>query len=160
MSEKATGVITRNADAYIATFEAAEQAEGQIRLVQIISITAGKIPEVVGVPTRHVVNNDSLSITTLSGYLLGDNSHLVCYVKHKEPGGSCLVTPLLCDNNNQVIGTLESKYSKVSLTLASGTAYLSPCLRWEFLGTGAWSIFPHVCQISEANEIDLWLFVV
>jgi hypothetical protein len=157
-AEQATGIDTSRANAYVATFQASQDADGQTRLVQIISMTAGKIDESVGSATREVISDDSLTLTTVSGIEVGDNAFLSCYLKHSQETGSCLVTPLLCDNNDNVIGTLETKQSKVGLPLASGSHYLSNSLTWEIMNTGAWKVYPHIYRLSESNEVDVWAF--
>ena len=159
MAEKATGITSSNPNAWVATFEASEEAEGHGRLVQIVSLTSGKIDQSVGAPNRTVSTNDSLTITTVSGNILvGDNSFLSIYVEHSQPAGKCLVTPLLCDNDGIVIGSLPSKMSSVGLTLTNATGYLSSCLTWSILSTGSWKIYSHVCELSNSNEVKLWVF--
>lgn len=158
MSEKSVGIDTRNADTWVAAFEASETAEGHSRQIQIISMTAGKIDEFVGPATRSVSSDDSLDITTVSGIEVGDNAYLACFVKHSQEAGSCLVTPLLCDNNDNVVGTLETKQSKVGLPLASGSHYISSSLSWDIKGTGAWKVHPHIYNLSDSNEVSVWAF--
>lgn len=157
MAERSTGINTRNADEWVATFSAAEQADGRTRVVQIVSLTSGKIDSVVGAADRTVSTNDSLNITTFSGNIIvGDNSYLACYVEHSVVTGSCNITPLLCDNQGQVVSTLPTKVSQVVLPTQSGSGnYLTPCLSWDIKGTGAWKIYPHVYNLSAGNTVDL-----
>lgn len=157
--ERGTPIKTTGGDTQVATFRASQDVEGQERVVQIISLTSGKANESLGPPTRAVSTNDSMDITTISGNVLsGDNAYLACYVRHSQPDGYCLVTPLLCDNDGVVMGTLDSQASKVMLPVASGTNYLASCLSWPILETGAWRIYPHITDLSGSNSIDLWCF--
>jgi hypothetical protein len=156
MTEHATGINTRNATAYVATQVAAEQADGNTRLLQIVSITAGKITGDAYSSTRTVSSNDSLTVTTISGNILvGDNSRLSCYVQHTQSTGSCLVTPLLCGADGKVIGTLETKQSNVMLPLVSGTNYISNCLSWSIMDTGAWYTYTHIYNLSDNNTVTV-----
>jgi hypothetical protein len=158
-NERGTPIKTTGGDTQVATFRASEDFQGQERVVQIISITSGKTDEDLGSPDRTVSSNDSLDITTISGNVMaGDNSYLACYVRHSQPDGYCLVTPLLCDNDGVVMGTLDSKSSKVMLPVASGTAYISNCLSWRILETGAWKIYPHVADLSDSNSVEMWCY--
>lgn len=158
-TERGTGIKTTGADTYVATFRASREVAGQERVVQIISLTSGKVSDSLGDSTRSVSVDDSMDVTTLSGSVpIGDDAYLACYLRHSQPNGQCLVTPLLCDNNGTVMGTLHSKTSKVMLPVASGSNYLANCLSWPILETGAWSIFPHVSDLSQSNTVDLWCF--
>jgi hypothetical protein len=153
MTERSTGITVRNPTDYIATQLAAEQAEGRSRLIQIVSLAAGKIETGI---SRSVAADDSNDTTTLTGDLtVGDSSYLACYVKHSEASGSCLVTPLLCNVAGAAIGHLPPRYSNVTVPVVSGTAYLSHCLTWEVMTTGAYSLYMHVSQLSAGNTIDL-----
>jgi hypothetical protein len=159
MAERGTGIKTTGADTYVATFDASEQGDGHSRVVQVISLTAGKVSPTMGSPTRSVSSNDSLNMTTISGNInVGDNSYFACYLRHSQPNGYCLVTPLLCDDNGTVMGSLESKASRVMLPVASGSNYMSPCLSWPVLETGAWTIYPHVTDLSSGNSISMWCY--
>jgi hypothetical protein len=159
MGEKSTGIKTTNADTYVATFLASEEAEGKQRVVQIISLTAGKVDSSLGSPARTVSFNDSSDISTLTGNIeVGDNYYLACYVRHSQLNGSCLVTPVLCDNNGTPMGLLESKKSQVQLTVTSGIDYFSKCLSWEVAGTGAWKINAYISDLSVGNSIQLWCY--
>ena len=158
-SERGTPIKTTGGDTNVATFRASEDFQGQERVVQIISMTSGKVSEDIGSPDRSVSVNDSLDITTISGNVLaGDNSYMACYLRHSQSNGQCLVTPLLCDNNGVVMGSLESKSSKVMLPVASGGYYLANCLSWPILETGAWKIYPHVTDLSDSNSVEMWCF--
>lgn len=158
-SERKTGIRTTGADSYVATFRASEDVDGGERLVQIISMTSGKIDESIGASTRSVSSDDSLDLTTLSGSVqIGDDGYFACYVRHSQKNGQCLITPLLCDNNGVVIGALNSKTSKVMLPVASGSNYIANCLSWPVMETGAWRIFPHVADLSDANSVQMWCF--
>ena len=157
--ENSVGIKTTGADTYVAAFTAAEQAEGKSRVVQIISLTSGKMDPLVGSPTRGVSVNDTLDITTVTGSVsVGDNAYFACYLRHTQPAGSCLVTPLLCDDGGTVVGCLPSKISRVMLPVASGTNYISNCLSWPVMETGAWKIYPHVTDLSLSNTVDMWCF--
>jgi len=161
MPEKSIGINTSNADEYVAAFEASEQADGHTRAIQIIATTAGKVDETIGSADRTVSSNDSLDVTAVSGNIIvGDNAYFACYLAHSESNGSCLVTPLLCDNDGNVIGTLEPKQSDVNqgIPLVSSSAYLSRCLVWEVMTTGAHKLYPHVYNLSDSNSIDMWCF--
>jgi len=158
-SELGIGIVTRNADSYVARFEASEKVDGVPRAVQIISLTAGKIDSSVGAETRSVVSDDTLDVTTLSGSILvGDNAYLGCYVLHSSRNGSCIVTPLLCDSNGVVIGKLSSKETKVDIEFIKSGEYLSTCLIWDIRSCGAWKIFPHVYNLSSGNSVKLWVY--
>ena len=159
MTERALGISTRSATDYVAAFTAAESADGQIRQVQLIGLTAGKIDATVGAAGRIVSSNDAMDITTLSGNtLINDSHYLAIYVQHTQPNGSCLVTPLLCDSTGRVMGSLESKVARVTLPLASGTNYIANCLVWPVLETGAWTVFSHVSNLSSNNTVSVWVF--
>lgn len=159
MSERSLGINTRNADAWVAAFEASEQAEGYTRAVQVVALTSGKIDQNVGEPIRAVSSNDSNDITTFSGNVeVGDNAFCAIYSRHNQSSGSCIITPLLCDNQGTVIGILDSKYSNVPITLYSGSDYISKPLIWDIKSTGAWKIFPHISELSESNTVKLWVF--
>ena len=162
MTERAVGYDARNSTEYVAAFVASEEADGHTRLIQIMSVTAGKVDEDIGDPYRIVSTNDSMDVDSLSGNLeVGDNSYLTCYIHHSEPTGSCLITPLLCDNNGVVVGTLEPRQSNVCLTMQSGTGYyMSNNINWDIKGTGAYSIFPHVSNLSSSNIVKLWVFSI
>jgi hypothetical protein len=158
--EKSTGIKTTGANEYVATFKASESAEGHDRVIQIVSIASGKIDESLGSPTRNISSNDSMDITTISGNItIGDNSYLAVYPRHSQSNGSCLITPLLCDNEGVVIGCLETKSSSVMLPAASGTNYIANCLSWAVIETGAWKLYPHVSNLSSSDTIDLWCYV-
>jgi len=160
MAERSTGINTRNPSDYVATFDAAEQAEGQVRLIQIVSLTSGKIDTAKGSPDRTVASNDSLDLTTTSGDVtVGDNAYLACYTEHSQIDGKCFVTPLLCDNDGEVVGMLPSKESKVTITTYSGSNYFSNCLSWEIRSTGAHKVFMHVSELSTGNSVDMRYFV-
>jgi hypothetical protein len=153
MTERAVGITIRNPTDYIAAQLAAEQVEGHQRLIQVISITAGKIETGIN---RSVSEDDSNDTTTLTGDLtVGDSAYLAAYVKHSEATGSCLVTPLLCNSEGAAIGHLPPRYSNVTVPVVSGTTYLSHCLTWEVMATGAYSLYMHVSQLSAGNTIDL-----
>jgi hypothetical protein len=158
--ERSVGLDVRNPNAWVAAFVGAEEADGHERLVQLIALTGGKIDNIVGTPTREVSTNDSFNVATLSGNLtVGDNSALSCYVQHSQLNGSCIVTPLLCDNSGTVIGCLNPQQSRECMTLQSGTGYyISPNLNWDTKGTGAFKIFPHVSNLSVGNDVKLWVF--
>jgi hypothetical protein len=157
--EKSVGVKTIGADTYIAAFSAAEQAESKSRVVQIIGLTAGKILETPGLATRSVTSDDSADVSAIVGDIeIGDNSYLACYVVHAGLNGSCLLTPLLCDNDGSVIASLDSKVSRVMLPIYNGSGYLSNCLSWPVLETGAWKVFVHVTDLSTSNTIDIWCY--
>lgn len=161
MTERATGINTRNANEYVATFEASEQISGSSRLIQIVALSSGKIDSSVSSPLRSVSSSDSSEVTTISGSVsAGDNSFFVCYVDHKEKNGSCMITPLLCDNDGLVIGSLPPKTSKANPYLTKNTYYISSCLIWDVKGSGSWKIFPHVMDLSASNNIKLWGFMV
>jgi hypothetical protein len=162
MPERSIGITSRAPTDFVAAFTAAEQADGESRLIQIISLTAGKISDTVGAPLRIVSVNDTMDVSTLTGdVIVGDNSYASIYVQHSQPTGSCLVTPLLCDGAGTVIGCLSPKQSQVCLTLQSGTgSYMSSNLNWDVKGSGAIKIFPHVSGISAGDEIKLWVFVI
>ena len=117
MSELATGIVSRNPTDYVATRTAAEQAEGHSRVVQIISMTAGKIESGANSFTRlGVTSNDALDVSSVIATMVaGDNNRLACYVQHSQSNGTCIVTPLLCDANGTPIGVLESKTSRVQV---------------------------------------------
>lgn len=160
-SERGTGIKTTGADTYVATFKASQDVGGQERMVQIISLTSGKITDQVSTPTRSSVSvDDSMDTTTLSGMLqVGDDSYFACYTQHSEQTGQCLITPLLCDNYGNVVGVLNSKKAQVRLPVTvSGGAYLANCVSWPVLETGAWQIFPHVTDLSDSNSVDMWCF--
>lgn len=160
MAERSTGINTRNPSDYVATFDAAEQAEGQTRLIQIVSLTSGKIDTTKSAPNRAVSSNDSLDLTTTSGDIsVGDNAYLACYTEHSQSDGKCFITPLLCDNNGEVMGMLPSKESKVIVTTYSGSNYFSNCLSWEIRGAGAHKVFMHVSELSAGNTVDMRYFV-
>jgi hypothetical protein len=157
MAEKSTGIKTTGADTYVATQQAAEQAEGQSRVVQIISMTAGKIE--TGISRLGVSSNDAMDVTSVSGSLVaGDNMYLACYVNHSQSNGSCLVTPLLCDNDGVVLGYLDPKVSSVKVPVINVTNYLSVCLSWEVMSTGAWKLFPLVSELSDGNSVDVYAY--
>jgi hypothetical protein len=157
--EKSVGIKTTGADTYVAAFSAAEQAEGQNRVVQIISLAAGKVSSSLGAATRSVSSNDSLDMSLITGdMVVGDNSFFACYLGHSQSNGSCLVTPLLCDNDGLVIGTLESRVSRVMLPVVNGAKYMSNCLSWPILETGAWKIYAHITDLSGSNVVDIWCF--
>jgi hypothetical protein len=159
VSEQSVGIVTTGANEYVAAFTASQQADGKDRVIQLIAVVAGKIDESVTSPTRSVSSDDSLDMSTVSSpTLIGDERYIGVYIKHSEPDGKCLVTPLLCDNNDAVIGTLETKESKVQLPMASGSHYLSSCLSWEIMSTGAWKCFPHIYNLSDSNAVDVWMF--
>lgn len=162
MSEKATGIISRNADAWVATFEAAEQAEGHSRLIQIVSLTSGKIGTSVGAPTRTVASNDSSDTTTFSGSIvLGDNNAIAAYIQHSQSSGNCIITPLICDNNGAVVGGLNPLRSTTILDLkGASNYYLGNTLIWDIKGSGGWKIWPHVSNLSDSNTIKLWIYTV
>ena len=161
MTERATGINTRNSNEYVATFEAAEQVSGSSRLIQIVALSSGKIDTTVSSPLRSISSSDSLDVTTLSGNInTGDNSFFVCYIDHKEKNGSCVVTPLLCDNDGSIVGNLPPKTSKANPYLIKGTYYISSCLIWDIKGSGSWKLFPHVMDLSASNDIKLWGFMV
>jgi hypothetical protein len=157
MAEKSTGIKTTGADTYVATQQAAEQAEGQSRVVQIISMTAGKIE--TGVSRLGVSSNDAMDVTSVSGSLVsGDNMYLACYVDHAQSNGSCLITPLLCDNDGSVLGYLAPKVSTVKIPVTKSGKYLSVCLSWEVMSSGAWKLFPLVSELSNGNSIDVYAY--
>jgi hypothetical protein len=159
MTERATGIKTTGADTFVATAEASEQAEGKTRLILIISLAAGKVSSSLGAATRSVPSNDSLDMSLITGdIVVGDNSFFACYLGHSQSNGSCLVTPLLCDNDGLVIGTLESRVSQVMLPVVSGTKYMANCLSWPILETGAWKIYAHITDLSSSNTIDIWCY--
>lgn len=157
MAEKSTGIRTTGADTYVATQDASEQAEGHNRQLQIITLTAGKIDS--GLSRLAVSSNDSMDVTAVSGSLLvGDNAHLACYVEHSLSNGSCLVTPLLCDNDGVVLGYLPSKTSSVQIPVEKSGKYLSICLSWEVMATGSWKLFPLVSSLSNGNSVDVYAY--
>jgi hypothetical protein len=157
--EKSVGIKTTGADTYIATFKAAEEADGRERLIQIISLSSGKISETLGAAPRSVAADDSLDVSGITAdFVVGDNAYFACYLKHSEPNGYCLITPLLCDNEGHVIGCLETKASQVKLPILDGSDYLSTCLSWPILETGAWKIYAHVTDLSVSNIVDVWCF--
>lgn len=159
MTERSVGINTQNADKWVASFDAAEQAEGHTRVIQIIGLTAGKIGTPVGAATRVVATDDPLDISSISGNLvIGDNSFLACYLRHTSDKGQCLITPLLCDDNGDVIGTLPPKRSTVAVPLLDGVDYVSNCLSWDIKGTGALKAYMHVSNLSNLNTISLWCF--
>ena len=152
--ERSTGIKTTGADTYVATSDASEQAESHIRVIQIISMTAGKIE--TGVTRSGVSSDDSWDVTTVSGDLIaGDNKYLGCYVEHTQSSGECLITPLLCDSDGIVIGYLPPKLSEVKVPIEKGGKYLSICLSWEVMSTGAWKIYPHVSGLSVNNTVSI-----
>lgn len=157
--ERAVGIKTVGADTYVAAQNAAEQAEGKTRVLQIVSLAAGKVDSSLGSPARTCSTNDSSDLTTITGDIdVGDNFYLACYLRHSQSTGSCLVTPILCDGAGTPMGLLESKRSQVQLTVVSGTDYFSKCLSWEVAGVGAWKIYPHVTDISTDNTVNLWCY--
>jgi hypothetical protein len=159
MSEKSVGINTRNADAYVAAFEAAEQADGYTRNIQIVGLTAGKIDQNLGDPDKIVSSNDSNNITTITGSIeTGDNAYCAIYPRHSQSAGSCVVTPLLCDNQGTVVGMLDSKYSNVPITMYSGSDYISKPLIWDIKSTGAWKIYVHISELSDSNTVKLWIY--
>lgn len=159
VSDRAAGINTRNADAWVAAITASEEVNGHERLLQNITVTAGKVSEQLGATTRSVFSNDTLDITTITGSVsIGDDGYFGCYIRHSQSNGSCLVTPLLCDNNGVVMGSLDSKKSYVSLPVASGTNYISNCLVWDIKNTGTWKVFPHIYSLSDSNAIDMWCY--
>jgi len=158
VTERSVGINTTNATDYVAAFIASEQADGHSRQIQIIAFTGGKIDSTVGSQTRSVTSNDSDNLEYISDTVaVGDDCYLGCYIKHSEPSGSCVVTPLLCDAGGGVIGVLEPKKS-VAIPVASGSHYLSTCLTWQIMGTGAWRVYPHINKLSESNSVDVWLY--
>jgi hypothetical protein len=157
--ERGTPIRTTGGDTNVATFTASELVGGQERIVQIISLTAGKIPEFLPPATRSVSSDDTMDITTVSGnVVVGDNSILAVYPQHSQPTGSCLVTPLLCDNGGNVVGCLNTQAAKVMLPVVSGIAYFSPCLTWSIMNTGAWYVYPHISELSSGNDVNIWCF--
>ena len=161
MSESLTGISTVNADAYVATKSAAEVIGGKTGVIQLIGLTAGKIDQSVGSPLRTVSTSDSFDVTTFSGsVLIYDDSFLACYIEHSQLNGSCLVTPLLCDNGGVVIGCLPSRQSQVNLPLQKGSYYISNCLSWDIKDTGAWKGFIHISNLSSSNTVKLWSFTL
>jgi hypothetical protein len=157
MTERSVGIKTTGADTYVATFEAAEQAEGQTRVVQIISLTAGKIDS--GLSRLSISSDDLMDVTSVSGsVVVGDNSHLACYVDHTQSNGSCLITPLLCDNDGSVLGYLAPKVSSVKVPVIKSGKYLSSCLSWEIMTTGSWKLFPLVSELSSGNSVDVYAY--
>jgi len=161
MTNRSVGINTQNADNWVAAITAAEEADGHTRLIQLISVVAGKIDESIGSPARTVASNDSLDITTVSGnVLVGDSSYMSMYIQHSQEDGSCLVTPLLCDNDGVTIGCLDSKVSRVSAPLKTGSYYLSSHLSWDIRETGAYKCFPHIYNLSSSNIIKCWIFLI
>jgi hypothetical protein len=159
MTERATGIKTTGADTYVATADASEQADGKTRVIQIISLAAGKVSSALGIATRSVSSNDSWDMSLITGdMVVGDNSFFACYLGHSQNNGSCLVTPLLCDDDGLVIGTLESRTSRVMLPVVNGTKYMASCLSWPILETGAWKIYAHITDLSDSNTIDIWCY--
>jgi hypothetical protein len=157
--ERAVGIKTVGADTYVAAQNAAEQAEGKTRVLQIVSLAAGKVDSSLGSPARTLSTDDSSDLTTITGDIaIGDNFYLACYLRHSQSDGSCLVTPILCDDAGTPMGLLESKRSQVQLTVTSGTDYFSKCLSWEVAGAGAWKIYPYVTDISIDNTVNLWCY--
>jgi hypothetical protein len=157
MAEQATGISTRNPDTWVATFEGSEIVGGHTRQIQVVGITTGKIAG--GLSRLSVSTNDSMDVTSVSGsVVVGDNSHLVCYVTHTQNNGACLVTPLLCDNDGVVIGYLPPKISNVKVPVQKSGKYLSICLSWEVMSTGAWKIFPLVSELSDGNSVDVYTY--
>lgn len=157
MTEQATGIKTVGADTYVGTFLASEQADGKTRVIQIISMTAGKIE--TGLDRIGVSSDDSWDVTSVSGSLIaGDNNYLGCYVEHTQPSGKCLVTPLLCNNDGIVIGYLPPKISDVKVPVQKSGKYLSICLSWEVMSTGAWKIYPHISGLSDGNSVDVYSY--
>lgn len=159
MAERATGISTANANEYVATFTASEEAEGQTRLIQIISLAGGKIEAAKPSAMRSVSSDDSYDLTTVSGdLLLGDNAFIACYTEHSELTGNCLITPLLCDNDGVVMGVMPTKKSQVSLPVYGSSNYYSNCLSWEVRETGAWKAYLHVSALSDSNTVELRYF--
>jgi hypothetical protein len=160
MTERAVGIKTTGADTYVAAFLASEQADGQNRIIQIISLASGKFDATIGAATRSISSSDSLDVSGLLGdIVVGDNAYFACYAKHSRASGSCLVTPLLCDDDGVIVGKLESKKSQVQIALDDGSGhYLSNVLSWNILGTGAWKLYAHVADLSDSNSVDLWCF--
>jgi hypothetical protein len=153
MTEKAIGISIRSPNEWIAAFEGSEVVDGHPRQIQVVSLAAGKIESGIN---RSVSVDDSNDTTTLTGDLtVGDSSYLAAYIKHSEANGSCLVTPLLCNSGGAAIGHLPPRFSNVTVPVVSGTAYLSHCLTWEVMATGAYSLYMHVSQLSAGNTIDL-----
>jgi hypothetical protein len=160
MVDRAVGISTKNADEYVAAFTAFEQVEGHTRLVQLVGITSGKIPDDIGSPIRTVITDDPLDVTTVSGIMIvDDNSSIVCYAQHSQPDGICLVTPLLCDAT-KVVGCLPSKKSQTALGITTSGNYISTGLSWDIKGAGAVSVFPHISGLSAGNSISLWIFSI
>jgi hypothetical protein len=156
MAERATGITVKNPTDYVATQLAAEQAEGHSRVIQIISVAAGKIESGSNSSYREVSSDDSYTVTTVSGNIdIGDNAYLSCYIKHSDANGSCLVTPLLCNSEGAVLGHLDPRISSVGLPVASGSYYLAPCLTWNVMSTGAWKLYPHISKLSAGNSIQI-----
>lgn len=156
MAELSTGITVRSPTDYVATQQAAEQAEGHNRVIQITSMAAGKIEIGNNYSTRSVSSDDGYDMTTVSGsHIVGDNNYLACYVKHASSNGSCLITPLLCNQDGAVMGHLDPKMSTVGLPVASGSYYLAPCLSWNIMQTGAWKLYMHVSRLNAGNSIQL-----
>lgn len=157
MTEQATGIKTTGADTYVGTFLASEQADGKTRVIQIISMTAGKIE--TGTTRSNVSFDDSWDVTTVSGDLIaGDNKYLGCYVEHTQSNGKCLITPLLCDDSGVVIGYLPPKVSDVKVPVEKSGSYLSVCLSWEVMSTGAWKIYPHISGLGEGDVVTVYAY--
>jgi hypothetical protein len=157
LTEKAVGINTRNADQYVAAFVASEQVDGHDRLTQIVSLTAGKVG--TGDFRLSVSTNDSEDVTTISGNLLvGDNNYLVFYTQHIQPNGCCLLTPLLCDSGGTVIGYLPPKLSSVQMPVTVSGKYLSACLSWAVMSTGAYYIYPLITGLSGGNSVDVYAY--
>jgi|WetSurMetagenome_2_1015567.scaffolds.fasta_scaffold367686_2 hypothetical protein len=157
MTERSVGIKTTGATDYVAAFTASEQADSHNRVVQIIAMTAGKID--TGLSRLGVAANDSMDITSVSGSLVvGDNSRFACYIEHSQSNGTCLVTPLLCDNDGVALGYLPAKSSSADMSIVKSGKYLSPCLSWEILNTGAWKIHPLIFGLSDGNNIDVYSY--
>ena len=160
MSDRSTGIVTRNPTDYVATQDASEQAESHSRVIQIISMTAGKIASGTNSLSRlGVTINDAMDVSSVTATMVaGDNSRLACYVQHSQSNGSCIVTPLLCDATGDPIGTLEPKVSRVMVPVINAGQYLSVCLDWSIMNTGAWYLYFNISQISSGNSVNLYAY--
>lgn len=57
MGQESIGIKTTGADHYVAAFTASEQAEGQTRVIQLVSIVSGKIDQSLRSPSRSVASS-------------------------------------------------------------------------------------------------------
>jgi len=167
MAEKGTRVRDDVSGDFVATRTAATtDDQGRSRVIQIVDFASRQLR--VHQPLRGLTGSgqgsaDSFDLDNLPSELLdnlieiGDTSIFVCDCEHTKSDGSVVVTPILFDESNWVIGVRESKSSGMGAAKfqrGSGR-YVSPQLQWDSLG--AIKVGFHVSNIGGyGNKVKLF----